>query len=99
MPIEDYLQNLTIAESTKTSSYKWEEEFKADDARHQFTHISFEPLTDTAFEKKGHTYANYKVRLNVVLLDENKQEISGTKASDYVIYTNARIYQQIIKTN
>ena len=99
LPIENYLQNLTIAESTKTSSYKWEEEFKADDARHQFTHISFEPLTDTAFEQKKYTYANYKVRLNVVLLDENKQEISGTKASDYVIYTNARIYQQIIQTN
>ncbi len=99
LPIESYLQNLTIAESTKKSSYKWEEEFKADDARHQFTHISFEPLTDTAFEKKGYTYANYKVRLNVVLLDENKYEISGTKASDYVIYTNARIYQQIIQTN
>ena len=62
-------------------------------------HISFEPLTDTAFEQKGYTYANYKVRLNVVLLDANKHEISGTKASDYVIYTNARIYQQIIKTN
>ena len=99
LQIENYLQNLTIAESTKTSSYKWEEEFKADDARHQFTHISFEPLTDTAFEQKGYTYANYKVRLNVVLLDENKHEISGTKASDYVIYTNARIYQQIIQTN
>ena len=99
LKIENYLQNLTIAESTKASSYEWEEEFKADDARHQFTHISFEPLTDTAFEKKGHTYANYKVRLNVVLLDENRHEISGTKASDYVIYTNARIYQQIIKTN
>ena len=99
LKIEDYLQNLTIAESTKKSSYEWEEEFKADDARHQFTHISFEPLTDTAFEQKGYTYANYKVRLNVVLLDENKHEISGTKASDYVIYTNARIYQQIIQTN
>ena len=99
LKIGDYLQNLTIAESTKKSSYEWEEEFKADDARHQFTHISFEPLTDTAFEKKGYTYANYKVRLNVVLLDENRHEISGTKASDYVIYTNARIYQQIIQTN
>ena len=99
LKIENYLQNLTIAESTKASSYEWEEEFKADDARHQFTHISFEPLTDTAFEQKKYTYANYKVRLNVVLLDENKQEISGTKASDYVIYTNAHIYQQIIKTN
>ena len=99
LPIEEYLQNLTIAESTKKSSYEWEEEFKAYDARHQFTHISFEPLTDTAFEQKGYTYANYKVRLNVVLLDENRHEISGTKASDYVIYTNARIYQQIIQTN
>ena len=99
LQIGNYLQNLTIAESTKTSSYEWEEEFKADDARHQFTHISFEPLTDTAFEQKEYTYANYKVRLNVVLLDANKQEISGTKASDYVIYTNARIYQQIIQTN
>ena len=99
LPIANYLQNLTIAESTKASSYEWEEEFKADDARHQFTHISFEPLTDTAFEQKEYTYANYKVRLNVVLLDENRHEISGTKASDYVIYTNARIYQQIIQTN
>ena len=99
LPIAKYLQNLTIAESTKASSYEWEEEFKADDARHQFTHISFEPLTDTAFEQEGYTYANYKVRLNVVLLDENEHEISGTKASDYVIYTNARIYQQIIQTN
>ena len=99
LPIGNYLQNLTIAESTKASSYEWEEEFKADDARHQFTHISFEPLTDTAFEQKGYTYANYKVRLNVVLLDENRHEISGTKASDYVIYTNACIYQQIIQTN
>ncbi len=99
LPIANYFQNLTIAESTKTSSYEWEEEFKADDARHQFTHISFEPLTDTAFEQKGYTYANYKVRLNVVLLDEDRNEISGTKASDYVIYTNARIYQQIIQTN
>ena len=99
LPIANYLQNLTIAESTKASSYEWEEEFKADDARHQFTHISFEPLTDTAFEQKKYTYANYKVRLNVVLLDENRHEISGTKASDYVIYTNARIYQQIIQTN
>lgn len=99
LKIGDYLQNLTIAESTQKSSYEWEEEFNADDVRHQFMHISFEPLTDTAFEQKGYTYANYKVRLNVVLLDANKHEISGTKASDYVIYTNARIYQQIIKTN
>ena len=99
LQIANYLQNLTIAESTKASSYEWEEEFKADDARHQFTHISFEPLTDTAFEQKEYTYANYKVRLNAVLLDENRHEISGTKASDYVIYTNARIYQQIIQTN
>ena len=32
LKIGDYLQNLTIAESTQKSSYEWEEEFKADDA-------------------------------------------------------------------
>ena len=41
-------------------------------------------------------YANYKVRLTVVLLDASGNELDGTKASDYIIYTNARIYQQIL---
>lgn len=63
LKIENYLQNLTIAESTKASSYEWEEEFKADDARHQFTHISFEPLTDTAFEQKNIPMPINKVRI------------------------------------
>ena len=34
----------------------------------------------------------------VVELDQNGKEIDGTKASDYIIYTNARIYQQILDT-
>ena len=38
------------------------------------------------------------MRLTAVLLDQNGKEIDGTKASDYIIYTNARIYQQILET-
>ena len=54
------------------------------------------PLTGDAFEKAGYTYANYKVRLTAVLLDSSGRELADTKTSDYIIYTNARIYQEMI---
>ena len=50
----------------------------------------------SAFEKAGYTYANYKVRLTAVLLNSNGEELADTKTSDYIIYTNARIYQEMI---
>ena len=52
--------------------------------------------TGEAFEKARYKYANYRVRVTVVLLDESGKELEGTKATDYIIYTNARIYQEII---
>ena len=45
------------------------------------------------------TFANYRVRLTAVLLDKNGSELDGTKATDYIIYTNARIYQDMIDNN
>ena len=61
--------------------------------------INIRPLTGTEFEGKGFIYANYKVHLTAVLLDESGEELSGTKALDYIIYTNARIYQKMIQQN
>ena len=61
-----------------------------------FIYINLTPLTGEVFESNKFTYANYKVRLTAVLLGENEKELDGTKASDYIIYTNARIYQQMI---
>ena len=75
----------------------WTENFSPAAEKHQFTRIRFVPITGEEFEKAGYTYSNYRVRLTVVLVDENDAEIPGTKTSDYIIYTNARIYQDLIE--
>lgn len=107
LPIKDYLQNTVkengstgapIAGSSETGTvYQWEESFESDDGRHQIARFQYAPLTGEAFEQNGYTYANYRVRLTAVLLDENGNELDGTKATDYIIYTNARISQEIMQ--
>ena len=100
--IRDYLQEISKdnekgdSDSKKTEWQKTDH-FVSKDEGHQFARIQFTPLTGDAFEKKEYTYANYKVRLTAVLLDQGGNEIDGTKASDYIIYTNACIYQQILE--
>lgn len=110
LPIEDYLQN-TVKENGSTEAspagssetsgtstvYQWEESFKSDDGRHQIARFRYAPFTGEAFEPKNYTYANYRVRLTVVLLDDKGNELDGTKATDYIIYTNARISQEIMQ--
>ena len=101
--IRDYLQEISKdnekgdSDSKKTEWQKTDQ-FGSKDEGHQFARIQFTPLTGATFEEKGYTYANYKVRLTAVLLAQDGNEIDGTKASDYIIYTNARIYQQILGT-
>ena len=53
-------------------------------------------LAGATLEANGMTYANYKIRLEAELLDENQNAISGSNASDYLVYTNSRIYKNII---
>ena len=53
-------------------------------------------LAGAALEANGMTYANYKIRLEAELLDENQNAISGSNASDYLVYTNSRIYKNIV---
>lgn len=77
-------------------AYQWKNEFVSDDMKHQFAQFTFTPLTGEKFEEKNYTYANYRVRLTAVLLDKNGSELDDTKATDYIIYTNARIYQDMI---
>ena len=100
LSMKDYLQNIHIQNHEVTDSKKescqWTEAFTANETKHVFTNISFVPLTGDAFENAGYTYANYKVRLTAVLLNSNDEELADTKTSDYIIYTNARIYQEMI---
>lgn len=100
LPIGDYLQEIRMdkkSPSPGVSSCYWTEAFEESDNRHVSNGILYTPLTGEAFEKKGYAYANYKVRLTVVLLDASGNELDGTKASDYIIYTNARISQEILQ--
>lgn len=105
LEIRSYLQNIVKdSKSDDTSgngdkAYQWKNEFVSDDTKHQFAQFTFTPLTGEKFEEKNYTYANYRVRLTAVLLDENGSELDGTKATDYIIYTNARIYQDMIDNN
>ena len=105
LKIGSYLQNIVKdSRSDDTSgnsdkAYQWKNDFVSDDTKHQFAQFTFTPLTGEEFEKEQYTYANYRVRLTAVLLDKNGNELDGTKATDYIIYTNARIYQDMIENN
>lgn len=105
--IRSYLQNIVKESSAAQESAAlrlatdgkyicWKEDFANSDSRHQIARFQYAPLTGEAFEEAGYTYANYRVRVTVVLLDNTGNELEGTKATDYIIYTNARIYQEII---
>lgn len=104
LEIGEYLMSMRmeaageLSSSSEKTSCQWTKSFNSSEDKQEFAYIDFTPLTGEAFEAKGHTYANYKVRLTAVLLDQDSKEIDGTKASDYIIYTNARIYQQILET-
>ena len=104
LEIGEYLKSMRmeaageLSSSSEGTSCQWTKSFNSSEDKQEFVSIDFTPLTGEAFEEKGYTYANYKVRLTAVLLDQNGAEIDGTKASDYIIYTNARIYQQILET-
>ena len=105
--IQSYLQNIVkessaaqesaaLRSSAEGKDICWKESFEKSDSRHQIARFQYAPLTGEAFEDARYTYANYRVRVTVVLLDEAGNELEGTKATDYIIYTNARIYQEII---
>lgn len=105
--IQSYLQNIVkensaaqesaaLSSATDGKDICWDENFVKSDSRHQIARFQYAPLTGEAFEKARYKYANYRVRVTVVLLDESGKELEGTKATDYIIYTNARIYQEII---
>ena len=101
LSIASYLPVMFKENTQKSSvngetSYQWEENFSRNASGLLSTRFRFSPLTGAEFEKNGYTYANYRVRLTVVLLDDAGNEIADTTATDYIIYTNARIYQEIL---
>lgn len=97
--IDEYLPSVTEmshADGQEIKTLIKTKEFTQDVTKSDTLNIQITPLTGDAFEKQGFIYSNYKVVLTAVLLDSQDNELAGTKASDYIVYTNARIYQRII---
>lgn len=57
---------------------------------------TYSVITGAEFESAGKTYSNYKVQLTAQLLDENGNSIANSSCSDYIIYTNAKIFTELI---
>lgn len=92
--ISKYLSSFTLENATSSSGLNGKEcVFSTDyNGEEQNTAVTkFTVKTGKAFEEQGLTYANYRVELTAVLLDDNNSVVNGTTASDYVVYTNAKI--------
>lgn len=92
--ISKYLGSFTLENAASSSGLNGKECVftTAYNGEEQNTAVTkFTVKTGKAFEKQGLTYANYRVELTAVLLNDNNSVVNGTTSSDYVVYTNAKI--------
>lgn len=92
--ISKYLSSFILENATSSSGLNDKEcVFTTDyNGEEQNTAVTkFTVKTGKAFEEQGLTYANYRVKLTAVLLNDNNSVVNGTTSSDYVVYTNAKI--------
>lgn len=92
--ISNYLSSFTLENATSSSVLNGKEcvfttEYNGEEQSTAVT--KFTVKTGKAFEEQGLTYANYRVELTAVLLNDNNSVVNGTTSSDYVVYTNAKI--------
>lgn len=92
--ISKYLSSFILENATSSSGLNDKEcVFTTDyNGEEQNTAVTkFTVKTGKAFEEQGLTYANCRVELTAVLLNDNNSVVNGTTSSDYVVYTNAKI--------
>lgn len=92
--ISKYLSSFTLENAASSSGLNGKECVftTAYNGEEQNTAVTkFTVKTGKAFEEQGLAYANYRVELTAVLLNDNNSVVNGTTSSDYVVYTNAKI--------
>lgn len=92
--ISKYLSSFTLENVASSSGLNGKECVftTAYNGEEQNTAVTkFTVKTGKAFEEQGLAYANYRVELTAVLLNDNNSVVNGTTSSDYVVYTNAKI--------
>lgn len=78
------------------NSYQLEHSFVRADSGNEIIIMDLEPKTGRDLEALLGFYANYRVRLTAVMLDAEGNQLSDTQASDYIVYTNAKILQNLV---
>lgn len=58
--------------------------------------ITFDVITGTPFESAGLTYSNFKVVVQVKLQKDGNDVLNSSIAENYLVYTNAKIYPDVI---
>ncbi len=107
VPIDKYLTNITLydkngtakAHSANNGSYEFlfDKENELNYEAGTFEIISsYSVITGAELESADGLYSNYKVQLTAMLLDQNGDPIENSGCSDYIIYTNAKIYSHML---
>ena len=90
--MSNYLKNtmVEVGKVREGNSFKVTAPFNGKDLR-STVGITFNPVTGTELEGiYGYAYANYKLQVTAKLFEGSK-EVAFSQASDYIIYTNAKI--------
>lgn len=104
LPVPKLITNITDStgeEQTFTlegDSYQLVHKFARADSGNEIIVMDLEPKTGSELEEASGFYANYRVRWTAVMLD-GTDELSDTLASDYIVYTNAKILQKLVSSS
>ena len=107
VPINEYLEDIALYDKNDTAkaftenngSYEFlfDKENELNYEAGSFKVVSsYSVITGARFESEGKLYSNYKVQLTAMLLDQNGLPIENSGCSDYIIYTNAKIYTNLL---
>lgn len=95
--IDDYLKGITLLDSNDNevslANGYYSVNCTGSDSYDVTTKFTIK--TGNEFENNGQLYSNYKVILQADLY-KNGVQLTGSHASDYIVYTNARIYTDFV---
>ena len=96
---ESTTPTITVTESNNVRTFKIPLELLSNDGRYDYViPVEFDVLSGSAFEAgRSKKYSNYRISVEVGLLGaDNTTPLLGSVASDWIIYTNARIKRDVI---
>ena len=95
--ITDYLKDITLNGQSYNSEIS-EFTFDKNSLKNNIFKIptAYTVKSGEEFENENKLYSNYKVLMSVQLLDDNKNPIANSSCDDYIVYTNAKIYTELI---